>query len=803
MCSHFSVSTARLQMNHKRIIIFALLVSFLCASLLTLDTTAQSVRRPPVSHSSAQTTAARARTGGAVNNFNELVAAYRRDHTAFHPTEAIEQTLALPAANLEMRSPAALDVERRRLRDVIARLERTRTWLLPMRLKTEWSLIGAHARANLLEIEGREVWRREPHRYVNLITAGADRVLRHPTASADEKLQLFLRRSNETKRLLNEARGNLDAPPRVFTEAGIADARLAARFFRDTVPQLFGRAGGAGMSASRRADFDRANREVARDLRLFAEWLEQNLLPRSTGKIGAGADVLRGMLRVEGIETSLDELARRGEVELRAVQDRMRIIAEDVAPGRGVAGALDELRRERPTATGLVGEARVELDRIGVFLRANDLFPIPARLSFSTNEMPLYLRARRLNATEIAAARADQIQMRLLVTPPDGGLNLSDAAAHLAFFNRYTLPFIAINSALPGALSQLPGKTFNSGAMNASIASRLVADGWAHYCEQAMLDAGFGGNNPKYELAQLHLRQLNLCRYLTALALHRDQMSYDGAVRFFIRDGNLEPTLAARFARDVALDPLALAATLGKQEIEELRAAARRRGGVRFRPQEFHEAVLGAGNLPLPLLRTRVMERLSGVEGAEETDSLSGDASIGTETRNAISDSRQDLEVNFTVLAIGSMSDYEGGRALQLITDLREFSRIWRTLGGGGNLPNVNFETRSVILVQQGQRTTGGYSIEVRGVRQTDGGLVVQVNEQKPNTDGFVTQVITSPFVLVSVPRFNSGTPVRFADEARARSEASRERKAAPNVRRQIPARRNRPRAGRRKGVRP
>lgn len=840
----------------NRTIAFALLANILFASLPTIDAVAQ--RRPSTSATSATTLAAsRTRSGSAVASFNQLVAAYARDHAAFHATESIRSNSSTLAGELDSRSASALADERRRLRDVIARLERTRTWLLSSRLQTEWKLVGAHARAQLIELNEQEVWQREPARYVELIAAGTDKVLRHPTTAPAEKLQLFLRRAVATKRLLDEARANLANPPRVSTLEGIVSANSAAAFFRESVPQLFERAGGANMNAARRAEFARANSEVAADLSNFSAWLSGTLLNRSAGRIGVGADVLRRMLlSAEMISTPLEELDRRGAIELRQVQDRMRLVAEDVAPGRGVAGALDMLRRERPSAGGLVGETRLELDRLAVFLRANNLFPIPSPLSLAVAETPVYLRARRLTKAEIDFANpGDATQMRFYVTPPESGLDLRSQDEHLAYFNRYALPFVTIGGALPGALAFLPhravGQVAGVNTAPASFASastaltsvasnsvadhfdssRIIAEGWSNYCERALLAAGFGGNNPKYELAQLNRRRLDVCRYLAALAIHRERMSFDEAIRFFEHEANLSPTLAARFAREAALDPFALAAALGGRELDTLRADAQRIRGRNFRLTEFHDAVLAARKLPLPMLRARVLERMSTGErgddltqdggrnrgGIKLDDAQESSATIGRATGE--DRTGQNLKVDFTVLAIGSMSEWGGGRAIQLVSDARAFADVWRSLGGGRNMPDVNFESRSVILVRQGQRPTGGYSIAVTGVSQAQDGLVVRVAEQAPPPDSMTTQVITSPYVLVSIARFPANTSVRFADnkpgsrltgDALMGGAVSGDGVAsdgAPDARSKVAPRRSaaptRPRARRRRGTRP
>ena len=86
-------------------------------------------------------------------------------------------------------------------------------------------------------------------------------------------------------------------------------------------------------------------------------------------------------------------------------------------------------------------------------------------------------------------------------------------------------------------------------------------------------------------------------------------------------------------------------------------------------------------------------------------------------------------------------------------------------MGGGGRpLPDVSFDTRAVVVAYQGQKGTGGYSIEITGIKRVGTVLAISVSERRPASGDITTQVITSPFVAASIPRPPTGTSVRFAD---------------------------------------
>ena len=82
-------------------------------------------------------------------------------------------------------------------------------------------------------------------------------------------------------------------------------------------------------------------------------------------------------------------------------------------------------------------------------------------------------------------------------------------------------------------------------------------------------------------------------------------------------------------------------------------------------------------------------------------------------------------------------------------------------------MPDVNFNTRAVVIAYQGVRNTGGYGISIAEIRREGTVLTVRVNEQSPKPGEMTTQALTSPFVAVSIPRPPDGTIVKFVDEVK------------------------------------
>lgn len=108
----------------------------------------------------------------------------------------------------------------------------------------------------------------------------------------------------------------------------------------------------------------------------------------------------------------------------------------------------------------------------------------------------------------------------------------------------------------------------------------------------------------------------------------------------------------------------------------------------------------------------------------------------------------------------------------RVLRDEEAYAAFWARLHAdrdpGPDRPEVDFETRVVIAIVQGQRPTGGYRVEIDGVRAGEGGLQVQFTETVPGEDCAVTQAVTSPYVLATVEAQDEDVTFSGSEETRS-----------------------------------
>jgi uncharacterized protein (DUF885 family) len=131
-------------------------------------------------------------------------------------------------------------------------------------------------------------------------------------------------------------------------------------------------------------------------------------------------------------------------------------------------------------------------------------------------------------------------------------------------------------------------------------------EGWGLYAEKLGKEAG-GYQDPYDDFGRLSLEIWRAARLVLDTGIHAKRWSRDQAVQY-MRDNTLnsERDIQSEIDRYFTSPGQATSYKIGQLRISELRKKAETQLGSKFDIRAFHEAVLGAGAIPLDLLETRV-----------------------------------------------------------------------------------------------------------------------------------------------------------------------------------------------------
>ncbi|MEO6067640.1 MAG: DUF885 family protein, partial [Gemmatimonadales bacterium] len=133
------------------------------------------------------------------------------------------------------------------------------------------------------------------------------------------------------------------------------------------------------------------------------------------------------------------------------------------------------------------------------------------------------------------------------------------------------------------------------------------AEGWAHYTEEMMFDAGIDGATPEVHIGQLTEALLRNVRFLSSIGLHTGGMTVADSETMFREQAFQDAGNARQQAARGTYDPAYLNYTLGKLMIMQLREDWTATRGGRTAWKAFHDQFLSYGGPPIPLVRSQMM----------------------------------------------------------------------------------------------------------------------------------------------------------------------------------------------------
>src|SRR4029077_15527355 len=165
---------------------------------------------------------------------------------------------------------------------------------------------------------------------------------------------------------------------------------------------------------------------------------------------------------------------------------------------------------------------------------------------------------------------------------------------HLRDFNQPTLWSISIHEVYPGHFLhyQHLRKVTSKARKSTLFAPASFVEGWAHYCEQMMIEPGFGRHDNAIKLGQLAEALIRLVRFIVGIKLHTEDLSVEQGVRMFREEAYMEEARARREAERGTFDPTYLVYSAGKMMLLKLRQDYKQQQGKSFSLKTFHDTLL-------------------------------------------------------------------------------------------------------------------------------------------------------------------------------------------------------------------
>ena len=137
-------------------------------------------------------------------------------------------------------------------------------------------------------------------------------------------------------------------------------------------------------------------------------------------------------------------------------------------------------------------------------------------------------------------------------------------------------------------------------------------EGWAMYCETLGHELGLY-ETPHQHFGQLDMEMWRACRLVVDTGLHAKGWTREQAVQYMVERLSLSRNaIEAEVDRYIAMPAQALAYHLGGLKFRELRTRAQSRLGERFNLRQYHDQLMAAGAVTLPVLEEIIDTWLDG-----------------------------------------------------------------------------------------------------------------------------------------------------------------------------------------------
>lgn len=523
-----------------------------------------------------------------------------------HPTGATMDGVHVHDDLIEDFRRSAIDTHVSALAGFARRLDSIPHEQLPLREQVDHQIVSSNIRARQFELEATRSWERNPHVYADTLASSLAAQSIFTYAPETDRARRVLSKLRQVPRLVQAARDNIKEPPAIYVKVGIDTWRGAMAFIDTDLPRAFSNVDDLHLLG----DLADACTEAVQTIGAYVTDLENDIRPKAKATFRLGRDRFEQKLRLEeGITLPVDKLLAIATRELAATQEEFRQLAGRLN-GSDPIEAWRKTKLKHPEPGTLIATARGQLDELHTFLSRNPVLSMPESGSITVAPTPEFFRWSTASMWTPGPFESRPSRAMYYLTDVDPKWETERKLEHLRDFNLPTLWSISIHEVYPGHFLhyQFLKKAESKVRRSTMFAPASYMEGWAHYCEQMMIEAGFGKGDHAMKLGQLAEALVRLARFIVGIRLHTEDWSVEQGVRFFRDEAFLEESNARREAERGTFDPTYLVYSAGKMMLLKLRHDWYEEQGGKPSLRNFHDSLLSHGSAPFWALRRLMLK---------------------------------------------------------------------------------------------------------------------------------------------------------------------------------------------------
>lgn len=184
------------------------------------------------------------------------------------------------------------------------------------------------------------------------------------------------------------------------------------------------------------------------------------------------------------------------------------------------------------------------------------------------------------------------------------------AESYLREYNQYIIQILSIHEAVPGHYVQGVYANKAPSIVKAVFGNGAMAEGWAVYSEQMMLDAGYGNNEAEMLLMWYKWNLRSVCNAILDYSVHSGGMTKEQAIKMLTTEAFQQQAEADGKWKRVSVSSVQLTSYYtGYKEIMDLRDAWKDKMGDKYKLKDFNEKFLSYGSAPVKFIKEAMLAK--------------------------------------------------------------------------------------------------------------------------------------------------------------------------------------------------
>jgi uncharacterized protein (DUF885 family) len=530
-------------------------------------------------------------------SFTEFCADYFEKYFRLHPAEAIYYGVKGYDHLLNDYSDQTYAAQKQLVDDSLASLQQISTHDLNQDQAIDYALLEGRLSIQKYEHAKEDYRLKWPDHYL-----ASDAIYILTVRETDDLEKNLLSRLHGTPDLVRQGIANLSRPqanpPRLWTEMSIQAAQGGISFLQ-TLPSHPKVTATIKETTALQTAIEQA-KSATHD---FAVFLERDLLPRSHGVYAVGEEHYNLLLKKKHfLDFDAQTLLTLGEDLFSRTKQELMALAEELAPGRTIEEVAREIQDDHPKSEEILTAYQKAMQSARQFVKDKKLVSFPPREELHVVHTPEFRRHEIPFAAYLSPSPKDPKQVGYYYVTPvtsddllreHNWVGLENTSVHESYPGHH-LQFSVANS-IPAA-STLP-RLMNE--------SSVFYEGWALYCEQLMHEQGFLKTR-QHRFVMLKDRLWRALRIIIDVKTQTGKMTYNEAADLMVRELHFPRAQACGDLNWYSQSPaVPMGYALGWSIINRLRAQEITRLGAKFDLCNFHDRLLAAGSISLPLVKKR------------------------------------------------------------------------------------------------------------------------------------------------------------------------------------------------------